>query len=164
LALNGAARYTDYSSSGNVWTWKVGLDYQPIDDIRFRATQSRDIRAPTLYDLFAGQSALVQNLNDPHTSVSRVVNIITQGNPNLVPEVSQTTTAGAVYSPSWLPRFQMSVDYYNITIDNAITTLAGNNATVLQQCEAVQWASALYSQLIVRPLPFGNTTAANFPT
>lgn len=164
LEVNGAVRYTDYSTSGSVWTWKGGLDYQPVDDVRFRATESRDIRAPTLYDLFAGQSELVQNLNDPHTGISRVIDIITRGNPNLVPEVAQTTTAGVVYSPAWLPRFQMSVDYYDITMNNAITTLAGNNATVLQQCEAVQWNSALCSQLIVRPLPFSNTSAANFPT
>jgi len=164
LEINAAARYTRYSTSGSVWTWKVGLDYQPVDDIRIRATESRDIRAPTLYDLSAGQSTIVQGLNDPHTGVTRVVSIITQSNPNLLPEVSQTTTAGVIYSPSWLPRFKMSVDYYNIAMNNGITSLAGNNATILQQCEAVQWASTLCSQLIVRPLPFSNSTAANFPT
>jgi iron complex outermembrane receptor protein len=164
LEVNAAARYTDYSTSGTVWTWKAGLDYLPIDDIRFRATESRDIRAPTLYDMFAGQSSLVQNLSDPHTGVSRVVSIITKGDPNLVPEVSQTTTAGVILSPSWLPDFRMSVDYYDITMNNAITSLAGNNATLLAQCEAVQWQSSLCSTLIVRPLPFSNTSAANFPT
>jgi outer membrane receptor protein involved in Fe transport len=159
LDVSGAVRYTDYSTSGSVVTWKAGLDYQPVSDIRFRATESQDIRAPTLYDLYAGQSELVQNLNDVYNSkVNQVVFITTRGNPNLVPEKSLTTTAGVVWSPSRLPRFRVSVDYYNITMDNAIVTLAGNNATLLQQC-AAQPAAPLCTQLIVR----GNGQSA-FPT
>ena len=157
--VSGAVRYTDYSTSGSVVTWKAGLDYQPVDDIRFRATESQDIRAPTLYDLNAGQSALVQSLNDQYNShQNQVVTIITQGNPNLTPERSLTTTAGVVYSPSWLPRFRMSVDYYDITMNNAIVTLSGNNQNVLQQC-AAQPAQQLCTTLLVR----GNGQNA-FPT
>ena len=52
LDLNAAARVTGYSVSGVVNTWKVGLTYQPIDDLRFRSTYSRDIRAPTVGDLY----------------------------------------------------------------------------------------------------------------
>ncbi|MDB5461479.1 MAG: TonB-denpendent receptor [Caulobacteraceae bacterium] len=163
LDISGAVRYTDYSSSGGATTWKIGLDYRPVSDLRFRATESQDIRAPTLFDLNAGQSTIVQNLNDPHTGVNRVVTIITLGNPKLVPEVARTTTAGVVYSPSWLPRFRMSVDYYDISINNAITLLAGNNAAVLSECEQTGGTSPICS-LIVRPLPYSNTSAANFPT
>ncbi|RYE50585.1 MAG: TonB-dependent receptor, partial [Hyphomicrobiales bacterium] len=57
LDISGAARFTDYKTSGSVWTWKVGGTWRPIDDILFRATYSRDIRAPTLFDLYAGQSS-----------------------------------------------------------------------------------------------------------
>lgn len=156
--FSGAVRYTNYSTSGSVVTWKVGLDYQPNDEIRFRATESRDIRAPTLYDLYAGQSALKQFLFDPVSGFGKVINIITQGTPTLVPEVSLTTTAGFVYSPSWLPRFRMSVDYYDITIDNAITNIAGNDPTILAEC-ADQPNAPLCTQLLVR----GNGPT-NFPT
>ncbi len=45
--LNAAVRRTDYSTSGLVTTWKAGATWQPIDDLRFRVTRSRDIRAPT---------------------------------------------------------------------------------------------------------------------
>ncbi|HTK36762.1 MAG TPA: TonB-dependent receptor, partial [Caulobacteraceae bacterium] len=51
LDVTGAARYTNYSSSGVVWSWKAGLNYEPFDDLRIRYTESRDIRAPTLNDL-----------------------------------------------------------------------------------------------------------------
>jgi iron complex outermembrane receptor protein len=163
LDLNGAVRYTDYSTSGGATTWKVGADYQPVNDLRFRATASQDIRAPTLYDLSAGQSTIVQNLNDPLSGQNRVVTIITLGNPKLVPEVARTITAGVVYSPSWFPRFRMSVDYYDISINNAITLLAGNNASVLSECSATGGKSPVCA-LLVRPLPYSNTSAANFPT
>jgi len=43
--LNTAARFTDYSTTEAVWTWKFGLNWQMTDDLRFRFTRSRDIRA-----------------------------------------------------------------------------------------------------------------------
>ena len=46
LSLNGAYRFTDYSTSGTVKTWKYGAAYEPIDWLKFRGTRSRDIRAP----------------------------------------------------------------------------------------------------------------------
>src|SRR5262249_12814356 len=52
LDLNAAVRATDYSLAGNVTTWRVGLDYRMTDELRFRATRSRDIRAPNLDELF----------------------------------------------------------------------------------------------------------------
>jgi len=41
LEFNGAARYTDYSTSGGVTTWKAGLTYQPIADVTLRYTESK---------------------------------------------------------------------------------------------------------------------------
>ena len=48
-----AGRYTNYSVSGAVQTWKVGLDWHVNDSVRFRGTTSVDIRAPTLNDLYS---------------------------------------------------------------------------------------------------------------
>jgi outer membrane receptor protein involved in Fe transport len=166
LEVSGAVRYTDYSSSGPVTTWKAGLNYQPFDDLRFRGTQSRDIRAPTLYDLYAGPTFSVFGLTDPHTKVTAPVPVESLGNTNLVPEVARTWTAGLIYTPSWLPRFHIAVDYFNIQIDNAIGTVAGssgNAVAAIQQCESSGGASPLCA-LFVRPFPFSNTSAANFPS
>jgi len=164
LEVSGAARYTDYSSSGAVWTWKAGLNYSPIQDLRFRLTESRDIRAPTLADLYSGTTITQISVNDQaHSGVTGVVTSVGGGNPNLVPEVSYTTTIGVVYSPSWLPRFRASIDYYNINISNAIGSINGASATVLAECEASGGTSSVCSS-IVRPLPFSNRTSANFPT
>ncbi|MDB6042481.1 MAG: putative Outer rane cobalamin receptor protein [Gammaproteobacteria bacterium] len=165
LEVSGAARYTDYSSSGAVTTWKAGLNYQPFDDLRFRGTESRDIRAPTLYDLYAGPTYSVFGFTDPHTGVTGSMPVKSLGNTNLVPEVARTWTAGFVYTPSWLPRFNLAVDYFNIAIDNAIGTVAGssgNAVAAIQQCESSGGSSPLCA-LFVRPLAFSNTSAANFP-
>ncbi|HTK36763.1 MAG TPA: TonB-dependent receptor [Caulobacteraceae bacterium] len=163
LDLTGAARYTNYSTSGVVWSWKVGLNYEPFDDLRIRYTESRDIRAPSLNDLYASSAQGGVALADPHTGLNGNVTLLSGGNRNLVPEIARTTTIGAVYRPSWFPRFQMSVDYFNIDMQNAISTITGNQTATLAECEASGGTSPLCA-LIVRPLPFSDHSAANYPT
>lgn len=127
LDFNAAVRLTDYSSSGFVTTWKVGATYTPISDITFRATRSRDIRAPGLGELFiAGRSGTGQVL-DPSNNVSSVIVTRIEGNPNLKPEKADTTGVGVVFQPSWLPGFASSIDFYNISIKGAIVSLAAQN-------------------------------------
>lgn len=164
LDLDLAGRYTDYSISGAVQTWKIGLDYHVNDDVHFRGTTSVDIRAPTLFDLYAPVNLGKTGFTDPHTgNQSQQVITQSQGNPNLVPEVARTYTGGVVVTPSFIPRLQLSVDYYQITLQNAISTISGTTGGVAQACESSGGTSPLCS-LFVRPLPFSNTSQANFPT
>jgi outer membrane receptor protein involved in Fe transport len=162
LDLNGAARFTDYSTSGSVTTWKIGMTWQPVEDLRVRATQSRDIRAPTLVELYQGAQAAVGIVTDPHTGVTQDVQQTTEGNAGLKPEKANTTTVGLVFKPAWVRGFTTSIDYYNITIDQAIAT-PYTIAQILQLCEASNGTGSICN-LISRPLPFSNTTPANFPT
>lgn len=126
LEFNGAVRRTDYSTSGEVTTWKAGGTYT-IGDLRLRGTRSRDIRAPNLNDLFAPTSQFVNAFLDRSQPNSPMVaNItLTGGNPNLVPEIGDTWTAGGVYQPGWLPGFSASVDWYKIDIRDAIFGVGG---------------------------------------
>ncbi|WP_443971375.1 TonB-dependent receptor domain-containing protein [Sphingobium sp. CR28] len=163
LELNLAGRYTDYSTSGSVETWKIGGTWEPVEGIRFRASRSRDIRAPTLQDLFAPLSQGPSGFTDLHTNISRVTNIYTQGNRNLVPEVANTTTLGVVLQPAFLPNFSLAVDLYRIRINNAIINASGFNTTIQRECENSNGASA-FCALLERPLPFSDRTPANFPT
>jgi iron complex outermembrane recepter protein len=163
LDFDGAIRYTDYSTSGSVRTWKLGLNYQPFDDLRIRANRSRDIRAPSVYELFAGRTVSITGFTDLHTSTGGFTNVLTQGNPSLKPEEANTSTVGFVYTPSWAPGMSLAVDYYNIEIGNAIAAVGGNNATVQQDCETSGGTSPLCA-LYIRPLPFSDRTAANYPT
>lgn len=125
LDLNGAVRYTHYSTSGSVATYKVGVNYRPISDILVRGTWSRDIRAPNLSELFAGGSSSLNPATDPlNGNIALSVPTATVGNQDLKPEVAKSYGIGMVYQPSWLPGFSASVDYYNIRLADAITTIS----------------------------------------
>lgn len=123
LELNGAYRYTHYKYSGGASTWKVGINYQPFEELRFRATRSRDIRAPNLEDLFSGdQAGFAPGLSDAQTGQTNLyVTTVTRGNPNLQPEVGNTFTVGAIYSPGFIPGLKGSIDYYHIRLNGALS-------------------------------------------
>lgn len=134
LSVSGAGRWTDYSNSGTVYTWKAGATWEPIDALRFRITRSRDIRAPNLFELFAGQTAGFQNFSapPPFNTVSGNILVNGGGNAALKPEVANTLTFGAVFSPA--NNFTVSADYYDIDLSGAIQerpyqTLAGECAS-----------------------------------
>jgi len=123
LNLSAAARRTHYSTSGAVVTWKVGLSYKPINDLRFRVTRSRDIRAPNISELFENGGSSNTNVFDPVLGQAIQVRELNRGNPNLQPEIADTFTAGAVFQPSFAPRLALSVDYYKIKIEDVISTI-----------------------------------------
>jgi iron complex outermembrane receptor protein len=129
LDLNAAGRMTHYSTSGTVYTWKVGVSDSVTDELRLRVTRSRDIRAPSLADLFTLGQAGTQTVFDPLTQLPYNVRANTRGNADLQPERADTWTAGVVYRPEWLPGLAASVDYYDIRIHGAITSL-GSGQTV----------------------------------
>jgi len=161
LSLNAAGRITDYSTSGSVKTWKLGAVYKPIPDLMFRVTRSRDIRAPSLFELFAGVQTAPINFNDPHTGTPGSIRQFSGGNPNLQPEIGDTFSAGVVLSPRFLRGFNASVDYYNLKIKGAIATQGLND--IVNECETSNGTSPT-CDLIVRPLPFSDRSPANYPT
>jgi iron complex outermembrane receptor protein len=128
--LSAAVRGTKYSTSGYVTTWKVGTTYEPIEDIRIRATRSRDIRAPNLQELFNVVIGGFTTLFDPVTNGSASPLQTTRGNQNLLPEQADTTDIGVVLRPSFLPGFTASVDYWNISMKDSISTPSNNQIVV----------------------------------
>jgi iron complex outermembrane recepter protein len=134
LDVNGAVRLTDYSTSGSVTTWKTGFNYSPVSDVRLRATLSRDIRAPSINELFSGQTQIVNILVDPRSNTAGPVPVFTGGNPTLTPETSKAYTAGVVYTPVWAQSLRMSVDYYSFEITDAISALGLTGQQVLDGC------------------------------
>ena len=125
LNFLGAARYAVYTGSGGVWSWKAGLDWQVIDDLRLRGTISRDVRAATLLERFNQTGGIGTVTRDPQfpNDGSQSFTSRAGGNPDLLPEVSTTYTVGAVFQPSFLPGFSASVDYWKVDIADAIGTL-----------------------------------------
>ena len=127
LDLNAAARFTDYNLAGSVVTYKVGATYAPVDDIHFRATRSRDIRAPNINELFTGAEQTIATVRDPFDPVapnaSKTILQYAGGNTSLTPEKADTTSVGVVFQPSFLPGFSASIDYYNIDVKDTIGQL-----------------------------------------
>lgn len=130
LELTAAARYTDYSTSGGVTTWKLGGDWEPVDGIRLRVTRSRDIRAANISELFTPAVSSPFAIRDPSNSSSYFILLNTAGNPNLRPEKANTFTGGVVLSPT--SRLRLSADYFSIGIDGAISSLAAQD--IIDRC------------------------------
>lgn len=128
LELNAAIRLSDYNLSGQETTWKLGASWEPNQQIRFRFTQSRDIRAPNLAELYTGLSLSFSNLFNPVTGVSEPsVPTPRTGNENLKPEIADTTTFGVVLTPSSIEGARFSIDAYDIQVADVISVVGGQN-------------------------------------
>ncbi|MFO1502822.1 MAG: TonB-dependent receptor [Steroidobacteraceae bacterium] len=143
LELNGAIRRTSYnrdspstsSSKANVTTWKLGTVWEPLQQVRLRATRSRDIRAPNIQELFGPVQSGRTTIIDPVNAGAQIqIDSLTGANPALQPEKADTWTAGIVLSPSWewSRGLKFSADWFKITVDGAIATLGAQ--TVVQRC------------------------------
>ncbi len=132
LSINGAARFTSYDTSGDYWTWKLGLDWRLNDTVRLRGTRSRDIRAPTLYELFAPVNSVPVSTQDLLTTLSPTVASVDLSNPDLKAEIGDTATLGVVWSP--IPRFSVALDAYHITVKDAVTQVNGATAAYQRAC------------------------------
>ncbi len=143
LTLNGAVRETGYSLSGKVTTWKVGLVYEPDSIFRFRATRSRDIRAPNTFELFSPVNAGFTTVIDRQTGIETLPRYYSGGNPNLKPEIGVTDTAGVVFVPGGAVRgLSLTLDFYDITVRNVISAQGGQ--TILNNCEAGDTADCAF--------------------
>lgn len=159
--MNAAVRDTKYNTSGKYLTWKAGVDWHVLDSLRFRATRSRDIRAPTLFDLFAPTSIVQVRPLDLLTNTTPTVPSIDESNHALKAEIGNTVTVGLVWKPA--PRLSFALDAYRIRISDAITSVTGSTPGFQQACYASGGASP-YCELQARPGSFTDTSAANAVT
>ena len=159
LSLTGAGRYAEYDgSTGSVFAYNYGLDWAPIQGLRFRTGIARAVRAPNLSDLFSALGQNFAQIVDPCStrnigtgSTTRAANCMAQGrpdgydfvpiqtlqiqsggNPNLKEETSDSVTIGLVLQPTFVPGFSLAVDYFDIQIDDVIT--APSAQQILNAC------------------------------
>jgi len=165
-----AGRYTNYSTSGSVETWKLGLDWHFNSSIKVRSTLSADIRAPNLNDLYQPVGISSTGFTDilAGNTTNGGERLISQGNSTLTPEKARTVTVGVVLTPSFLPEFNFSVDYYQTKMTNALTNINYANTVVQNICLA---SAPTYNNgfcaFADRPLPPTDPnyrTAANLAT
>lgn len=158
LGVNLASRYTKYSTIDAVWAWKGGVDWQIYDELRFRLTRSRDIRAGNMTEMFdtTAVNAFVDDPWRPDDEIYIAKNI-NGGNPNIKPEIANTITYGFVYQPNWLEGSAFSVDYYEIKIKDAISSLGTNN--IINYC----FEENIFCELLSHE-PSGRISAINNST
>ncbi len=158
IGLELAYRYSDYDNLSTD-TYKVGMDWAPIEDVRFRASYQRAIRAANIVELFTAQGFNLFDLpGDPcgadlagtpnaasdaaclATGVPAAMlraggldspagqyNFLQGGNTALTPEESDTYTFGVILQPSFLPKLAVSIDYFDIEIQDTISTFGAEN-------------------------------------
>lgn len=157
LILNGAIRQAHYNISGfgsylrtqtdtefDATTWKVSLNWEPVDWLRLRATQSHDVRAPNFAELFLASASSFAPVTNPFVLTptgGRTTNFpttVTGGSPTLRPEKADTTTVGLVFSPDGgaLDGFRFSVDAYRIKVRDYISTAPGGSQFMIDRCFA----------------------------
>ncbi len=133
LGLEGGYRISNYSSAGNVETWKAGGEWAPTRWLRFRGIYNVATRAPNVFELFEagdqGFPPFVDPCNDTKNRTPAILAACTGanpwqmtgpntvgflqnnsqvqafafGNPNLAPETADTYTVGLVFQPDWFP-------------------------------------------------------------
>jgi outer membrane receptor protein involved in Fe transport len=161
LAIELAGRRSDYSNFGEADTYKIAGEWAPVEWLRFRTAYNKALRAPTVGELFSpvqtgftagddpcdvdqAPSAAEQQLCveqgvpaadiDTFQQINVGFSIESGGNPNLQPEESETITYGFVFRAPFVEALNVTVDYYEITVDQAITAIAAQQ--VLNTCFA----------------------------
>jgi outer membrane receptor protein involved in Fe transport len=159
LTLDAAVRFADYSTVGSTTSWKVGLSWTPLTDIRLRGTVSEAIRAPNIGELFGPQSETFLFYDDPcdvdfldQGTDTRAANCAalglppdfeqddtrgntpgtTGGNPDVFEETADTITVGAIFTPRFAPGLSITIDYWDVDIEDAISVASLDD--VLSNC------------------------------
>jgi outer membrane receptor protein involved in Fe transport len=155
IDLNLAARYSDYSKFDSEFTYKIGGDWRVTDSVRLRSTYSTSVRTPNIRELYTTEEINFTTFVDPcdqwesngdanlmancaadvgagFTQSELFVEVDYPGNPDLEPEKADTFTAGLVFEPQSVAGLALTVDYYQIDIDDSIRNVSPSAA--LEQC------------------------------
>lgn len=158
LSVDLAGRYSDYSTSGSQFTWRGGVAYAPITDIKLRANWSTSFRAPSVSELFSGTQDSFIEVNDPcdpgtvgtnpnfaarcaaagipgtyqQSTYGAQVRTNVGGNPNLRSETAKNLNAGVVLQPRFIKDLTLTFDYWWYKVDGGIGTL--DPQVVLNRC------------------------------
>ena len=154
LDFSLATRYSDYSNFGDTLNSKFGFRWKPIDDLMIRGNWSEGFRAPSIAELFAGQADSFPAITDPcagslqgtpntdipagcagvpaYNQNNPQIRITVGGNPDLQPELSTSKTLGFVYSPGFVQGLDISLDWWQVEIDDAIFLQTGQ--AILDNC------------------------------
>jgi outer membrane receptor protein involved in Fe transport len=174
LEANVAARYVKYSTFGSKFTYKFGARYSPVPDLTLRGTYSTAFRAPSISELYLGNSETAPTVRDPCADLTGASPELQSqctshgvpargsgdtgnqelahvgGNPSLKAETAKIYTAGVVLQPQIVRNLSVTVDYYHMSVDDPVGTIG--LATILKGCYPGAGASSHepYCGLITR--------------
>lgn len=140
LLLTAAMRWEEYSyddaASGSGQTFsnaspKLGMAWEPIADLRVRATWAESFRAPSFSEIIAKEDpylnyplTLYTGVRDPmFPNENLVADLIFGGNRNLKPETADSYTFGFDWTPASLDGLSVSATYSKIDFVDRITSL-----------------------------------------
>ena len=178
LVFDTAVRHADYSTIGDATSWKLGLDWTVNDELRVRVTQSAALRAPNIGEVFGAPSQTFYTVDDPcraenianlSNAATRTANCaalgvasdfnsgydsasldgLTSGNHDVKGEESTSTTVGIVYQPEFLDNAVLTIDYWEIDLEDAIDTISAQD--ILDRCvDSTTGINNQYCNLITR--------------
>jgi outer membrane receptor protein involved in Fe transport len=189
LSVEGGYRTSDYSSSGHVTSHKLSGEWAPTDDVRFRASLQRAVRAPNVVELFTPQGLALFGGADPCAGgsptaslaacqnmgvtagqygsiiqcVSAQCGFLAGGNPHLKPETSDTKSYGVVFTPTFLRNFSATIDYFDIEVDKVIGPLDPGSALNLCVAGNLTFCGLVHRQAVTGII-FGTGPTAGYVT
>jgi outer membrane receptor protein involved in Fe transport len=140
LNVDISARYDHYknvdASSDSKPTYKIGLEFRPIDTLLLRANYATAFRAPDMANVFQGPSGYYSFTTDYYKCEKYQPNVdladcswdsvqykgTQEGNANLKSITAKSWGYGLVWSPN--NNFTIKADYYDISIKNEISQLS----------------------------------------
>jgi outer membrane receptor protein involved in Fe transport len=158
LELNAAIRYSDYDLFGSNQTYKLGLNWTVAEGVRLRAMFGTGFGIPSVPELFGGVAEGNLTTTDPcsrystsgnatliancqaskvpagYVQLGNTVLTTVGGNKDLQPETAETLTLGLVWQPPQLNGLSLTIDYFDIKIEDAIRSIPGS--TKLAVCYA----------------------------
>lgn len=137
LGFEAAARYADYSTVGGVWSWKIGGEYAPVRDIRFRAVYSEATRAPNISELFSAQSETFPAVTDPCDQ--------REGNGDGAPITKTTLSAACLAVPAIAAAAATPGGFVYTTADiQTINGFVGGNPTLNEETSKTLTIGAVF--------------------
>ncbi|MDX9873680.1 MAG: TonB-dependent receptor, partial [Spongiibacteraceae bacterium] len=129
LQLKAAVRHDKYSDVGNTTNPQFGIDWQPIESLRVRASYGESFRAPLITDLYGNSSAMfVELFPDPELGGAPRVGVFQSGgNLDLEPATATTKTLGFDWQPEQLPGASLSLTWFDIEYEKQIAAYLGDN-------------------------------------
>ncbi|PKI16434.1 TonB-dependent receptor plug domain-containing protein [Colwellia sp. 12G3] len=126
FTVEAATRYDNYSTFGGAATWKLGATYSITDGLMLRAVAATGFRAPSVSELYGGDSGSFDYLTDPWgREEDEQIKVNYTSDADLQPEESESFTAGVVWEVA--EGLSTTMDYWKFDITNAISRVNVQN-------------------------------------